>query len=220
MRYLIGYGYLAVVFILMSALQKLFHLSVEVSRKLTHIFIGFTWINLYYFFILPESVHPLEVLVLPISFIIINALSYRYKIFTMIERDDDNHPGTVYYAIAMTILMGLTIVFPKTLIPSGIAVFCLSLGDGFAALFGTLFGKYGPKITENKSLIGTLACFVGAFLSVYCLMLLVPFSFPLWGALLVAAATAVCELCGKGLDNFSITFGVTAVATLVMGVVS
>ena len=218
MRYLIGYGYLAVVFAVMSAVQRLFHLSVEVSRKLTHILIGFTWVNLYYFFLLPEDVHPLEVLVLPVSFIVINALSYRYQIFTMIEREDDNHPGTVYYAIAMTILMTLTLLFPITVIPSGIAVFCLSLGDGFAALFGTLFGKKGPKIRADKSCIGTLACFVGAFLSVYLLMLFVPFSFPLWGALLVAGTTAVCELCGRGLDNFSITFGVTAVASLVMGV--
>ncbi len=218
MQYLIGYGYLAVVFVLAFLMQNLLRLSVEITRKLTHIMIGFTWVILYYFFILPPHVHPLELLVLPVSFIIINALSYRYKIFTMIERDGEgNHPGTVYYAVAITLLMACTLLYPETCIPSGIAVFCLSFGDGFAALFGGLFGKYGPRITKDKSLIGSLSCFGGAVLGTYLLMLFVPFEIPFWGVLLIGLATALLELVGGGLDNFAITFGVTALATLLLG---
>ncbi len=221
MRYLIGYGYLFLVFACMMLAQKLFRLSVEVSRKITHILIGFTWVILYRFFILSPDAFFWEVLVMPVSFIGINWLSYRYKIFTMIEREGEgNHPGTVYYAVAMTVLLALTIPFPRLVIPTGIAVFCLSFGDGFAALFGTLFGKYGPSLTKDKSLIGTLFCFAGGVLAVYFLMLFVPYEMPLWGALLIGAATAVAELCGRGLDNFAISFGVTAVSYALLEVLS
>ncbi len=219
MRYCIGYGYLALVFIVMICVQKLFRLSVEVSRKITHILIGFTWVILYRFFILPPEVAAWELLVMPVSFIVINSLSYRYKIFTMIEREgENNHPGTVYYAVAMTVLLFLTIPFPFLVVPSGIAVFCLSFGDGFAALFGSLFGKHGPHIMKDKSLVGTTACFIGGLFAVYFLMLFVPYEMPLWGALLIAAVTAGAELCGHGLDNFAISFGVTAVSAFLMEV--
>ena len=220
MRYLFGYGYLFLVFVVMTLLQKIFRLSVETSRKLTHIAIGYTWVILYRYFILPEEVMAFEVLVLPISFIIINAVSYRYKILTLIERTDDrhNHPGTVYYAIAITLLMAFTILFPITVIPSGIAVFALSLGDGSAALVGSLFGKKGPFLRKDKSLQGTIACFFGATASVYLLMLFVPFSLPFYAVLLLGAATALLELCGRGFDNFTITFGITALATILLEV--
>lgn len=219
MRYIVGYGYLAIVFLVVMLAAKLFRLSVEVSRKVAHILIGFTWVLLYYGFIVNENALWFEVLIMPVSFILVNYLSYRYKIFTFIEREGEkNHPGTVYYAIAMTVLMALTIFFPETVIPSGIAVFCLSLGDGAAALVGSYFGKYGPRITETKSLIGSLACAVGAMAGVYLLMLFVPFSLPFYAVAVIGVTTAVCELVGHGLDNFAIVFGVTAVSTLLLGV--
>lgn len=221
MRYLFGYGYLALAFLVVTVLKRVFSMRAELSRKLLHILIGYTYVILYDHFIMPEGVSPYEVLVMPISFILINYLSYRYRIFDIMERDGaDNHPGTVYYAVAVTILMAGTIFFPATVIPSGIAIFALSLGDGFAAIFGTLFGKYGPQIGKKKSLVGSLACFFGATVGIYLLMLLVPFSLPFYAVLALGAVTAVCELMPFGLDNFTILFGVTAAATLFMGVLS
>ena len=219
MRYIVGYGYLAVVFLVVMLAGKLFRLSVEVSRKIAHILIGFTWVILYYGFITNENALWFEVLVMPVTFILVNYLSYRYKIFTFIEREGEkNHPGTVYYAIAMTVLMTLTIFFPATVIPSGIAVFCLSFGDGAASLIGSFFGKYGPRITKTKSLIGSLACAVGAIAGVYLMMLFVPFSLPFYAVVIIGVTTAACELVGYGMDNFAIVFGVTAISTLLMGV--
>ncbi len=221
MRYLFGYGYLFLVFVVMTVLQKLFSLSTGTTRKLIHIFIGYTWVILYQHFFLPLEVGMWELLVLPISFIVINALSYKYKIFTMVEREGEgNHPGTVYYAIAITVLMGAVLLLPSLMLPSGVGVFCLSLGDGFAALFGEKFGKYGPKIRKDKSLIGTLACFVGAVGGIYLLMLFVPFTLPFYAVLAIGATTAVAELAGKGTDNFAVSFGATALAYLFLEVLA
>ncbi len=219
MRYLVGYGYLFLVFVVITIIQKLFSLHTGTSRKLIHTGIGYTWVILYRYFYLPSEVGRWELLVMPISFIVINLLSYRYKIFTVVEREGkENHPGTVYYAIAITVLMAAVLIYPPLMTSTGIAVFCLSFGDGLAALVGEHFGKNGPHIRQGKSLVGTLSCFVGAVLGTYLLMLFVPFTLPFYAVLLIGAFTAICELCGKGTDNFSISFGVTALSYLLLEV--
>ena len=111
-----------------------------------------------------------------------------------------------------------SLIWPETLIPGGVATFCLSFGDGFAALFGEFFGKKSPKITKNKSLVGSLACFVVSVIGIYILSIFVPVSLELYEILIIGLATAVFELVGFGLDNFTITIGVMLLATLFAGI--
>jgi len=131
------------------------------------------------------------------------------------EREGEKStPGTVYYAMAITVLMALSLIFPETLIPGGIAVFCLSFGDGFAAIAGEFFGKHSPKITKTKSLIGSAACAVFSIVGIYILSIFVPIDLSFPQVLIIGLATSVLELAGWGLDNFTISFGVVALATL------
>lgn len=207
--YLIGYAYLFGVILGVGAAYKLFKFPSELSRKLIHILICFTWLILYRFF---EG--SWQILVMPVSFVIINALSLKFKFFKGMEREGEKStPGTVYYAMAITVLMALSLIFPKTLIPGGIAIFCLSFGDGFAAIAGEFFGKHSPKITKTKSLIGSAACMVFAVIGVYILSIFVPIGLSFPQVLIIGAATAVLELAGWGLDNFTISFGIVALAT-------
>lgn len=208
--YLIGYAYLFAVILGVGAAYKAFKFPSELSRKLIHILICFTWLVLYRFF----EGSP-QILVMPASFVIINALSLKFKFFKGMEREGEKStPGTVYYALAITVLMGLSLVFPKTLIPGGIAVFCLSFGDGFAAIFGEFFGDRSPRITKTKSLVGSIACLVFSVVGVYILSLFVNIGLSLPQVLIIGAATTVLELAGLGLDNFTISFGIAALATL------
>lgn len=210
--YLIGYAYLFGIILGVGAAYKIFKFPSELSRKLIHILICFTWLVLYRFF---EG--SWQILVMPVSFVIINALSLKFKFFKGMEREGEKStPGTVYYAAAITVLTGLSLIIPETLVPGGIAIFCLSFGDGFAAIAGEFFGKYSPKITKTKSLVGTLACLVFSVAGVYILAVCLPeplgLSFP--QVLIIGAATSVLELAGWGLDNFTISFGIVALATL------
>ena len=92
MGYLIGYGFLFAVILGAGALYKIFDLRPEVSRKIIHISICFTWIVIYEFF-----ANSWQCLVMPISFIIINALSLKYHFFKGMEREGEKStPGTVY----------------------------------------------------------------------------------------------------------------------------
>ena len=213
--YLIGYGFLFAVILGIGALYKTLRFSSELARKLIHVTICFTWLVLYRFF-----AGSWQILVMPVSFIVINALSIKYKFFAGMEREGEKASlGTVYYAAAITVLMAISLVFKETLIPSGIAVFALSFGDGFAAIAGHYLGKNSPRITKNKTLVGTAACFVFTVIGIYILSIFVPVELALYEVLVIAAATSALELVGHGLDNFSITIGVMLLSTLMREVI-
>ena len=208
--YLIGYGFLFAIILGTGLAYKIFKFPSEVSRKIIHISICFTWIIIYHFF-----AGSWQSLVMPVSFIIINALSLKYHFFKGMEREGEKStPGTVYYAIAITLLFASALIWPETLIPGGVATFCLSFGDGFAALFGEFFGKRSPKITKTKSLVGSVACAVFSIIGIYILSIFVPVNLEFYEILIIGLATAVLELVGFGLDNFTITLGVMLLATL------
>lgn len=208
--YLIGYGFLFAIILGTGAAYKLFKFPAEISRKIIHISICFTWIIIYHFFR-----GSWQCLVMPISFIIINALSLKYHFFKGMEREGEKStPGTVYYAMAITLLFAASLIWEETLIPGGVATFCLSFGDGFAALFGEFFGKKSPKITKTKSLVGSLACAVFSIIGIYILSIFVPVNLEFYEILIIGLATAIFELVGFGLDNFTITIGVMLLATL------
>ena len=195
-----------------GVLQKIGKLSIETSRKLIHILLSFTWLFLYYLF-WPSW----QIVVVPITFILINYLSYKFKLFKMIERESDegNHKGTIYFAIAISALMGFALLFPSTIMHTGIAVFCLCFGDGFAALFGTMFKKR-IMLRKSKSLQGTVACFVGTFVGLMIFSLSANYAIPWYGYLALAGATSALELIEHGLDNFSITAGTYMLAVVLL----
>lgn len=210
--YLIGYGFLFAVILGTGAAYKIFKFPLELSRKIIHITICFTWIIIYRFF-----AGSWQSLVMPVSFILINALSLKYKLFKGMEREGEKStPGTVYYAVAITILFGCSLIWPDTLIPGGIATFCLSFGDGFAAIFGEFFGKHSIKITKTKSLVGSLACFVFSIVGIYIFSAFVTTGLGFTDVLILALATTLLELVGKGLDNFTISIGIMLLSTLLM----
>lgn len=202
--YLGSYVYLFGVIIGITLLQRFFKFSTELSRKMIHILIGATWLILYHAF-WPNW----QILIVPISFIIINALSYKFKLFSAIERSDDgkNHLGTVYFSIAITGLFVLALCFENTIMSTGIAVFCLCFGDGFAAIIGTL-SKHPIMIRESKSLQGTIACMISAGVGILLFSIVMQYPIPISVLLILSVATGLLELVGHGLDNFSITFGI------------
>ena len=103
----------------------------KITRKIVHILVGFEWVILYTFF--GPGLHFLSVCLL---FLVILAIAYRGNLMPMISSDGDNAPGTVYYALAMSIMGTITVFLPEMIIHFGIGVFCTSFGDGLAGLVG------------------------------------------------------------------------------------
>ena len=175
--------------------------DLETSRKVIHTMLFVVWILLTAFF--RDTVHQI---IIPVLFIILNLLSYRFHIYASVEREEDNHFGTVYFAIVVTAVMTFVYFFPEYYAYSGIAIFCLTFGDGFAAMIG--YHVRSKSLMPHKSLAGFLSCGAASFLSVlaFCLVYSVPFS--LLQILVIGVLAAILELCEAGMDNFSVTIGV------------
>ncbi len=174
------------------------------TRKLVHILVGFEWVILYHF-MGAGSIHFLAVC---LAFTALLAVTYFKELMPMIASEGKNAPGTVYYGVAMSVMALICLFVPKMTLPFGIGVFCTSLGDGLAGIAGQLIRKCNPKIYGEKSLYGTLACFLVSFAVAFAFGEL--FGLPLrwWHCLLIAVFACELELfIGDGLDNLAVTLG-------------
>ena len=174
------------------------------TRKIVHILVGFEWIILYHFF--GGGIHFLAVCLL---FLGILLLSHRKKLLPMIESDADNSPGTVYYALAMSIMAFVTLLVPDMILSFGIGVFCTSLGDGFAGLFGQMIDSpRNAKIYGNKTIYGTLFNFVICSIGVGVMNSQLDLGMQNWHIFAIAFFATELELfAGRGLDNITVTLG-------------
>ncbi|MBR7117452.1 MAG: DUF92 domain-containing protein [Clostridia bacterium] len=178
------------------------------TRKVVHILVGFEWIFLYNF--LGAGIH---FLIVCIAFLLLLLVAYFAKLMPMISSDEDNAPGTVYYAVAMTGVAIVGCFVPEVMLPFGIGIFCTSLGDGFAGLVGQMITKNNPKIYGKKTLFGAIANFVFSFLSAYIMSILFEMGITVWHSLAIALLSTSLELVvGYGLDNIAVTWSVTALA--------
>ena len=205
--YAFGIGY-ALVCLLLSLLLYKLGLPKKYTRKTVHVLVGFEWVILYQF--MGAGLHFLAVCVL---FLLLLFISYKRSLMPMISSDDDNAPGTVYYAAAMTGVAALGCFVPDVMLPFGIGVMCTSVGDGFAGVVGQSIGRYNPKIYGNKSLFGTLANVVASALSAFVISSLYSLEIGIVSCILIGVLSAELELITPyGLDNVSVTWGTTALA--------
>lgn len=195
-------GYLAFIILFFGFVNKKFKVDVEITRKILHILIGFTWVLMDIFWSL--SYHQIIMCAL---FVVVNALSRKYKLFSGIERNNDNHPGTVYYALAMLVLSIASYCYEPLYIPFGMAVMCLSFGDGLAPIFSIIFRKHNRKLVYNKTLAGTIACFIFTSVALIVFKVCYKIDISYLSLIAIASVVAIIELyCQWGLDNFGITF--------------
>ena len=204
----IGYGVLCLL-----AAFLLSHAGVkkEITRKLVHIFIGFEWVILHAFH--GATYHFLLVC---LAFLALLLVSYKKKLLKMISSDGDNAPGTVYYAVSMSLMALASLIDQRFILSFGLAVFVTSLGDGFAGLIGGLVKKHNPTVYKQKTLVGALANFVLstatalAFMTIFEDMGLTPIHCLVIGALSVGIEL----ISGFGLDNITLPLSVAAFSYL------
>lgn len=199
----------------------------EGTRKLVHIALGGWWVVA-----APSFTSPWWAAALPAAFIVVNALAWRrQKLAFMARGEGKDTPGTVYYAVSLTLLalfsFGLGAPYAGAL-----GVFCMAFGDGLAAVLGRRFGSRPlPGAGDGKSLAGSAAMLGVSFVS--CAGVLLAAAAAGWeGAVpwfaagagltpgvaaasvlaalgLAVAATALEAVSPAGLDNLSVPLGVT-----------
>ena len=187
-----------------EGLRKWRGYSTEFTRKLIHISVGlwaFGTVLLFehwYFAIIP-----------PLSFVILNYISYRRDIFKSVETGEKGNLGTVYFPISFVIIICLFWESPHLLVAS---LMPMTWGDALAAILGRRYGQRKYSVLgSTRSVEGSLAMFLFSWLSTFlALLLLLPLGWQLsltsllYSLALAVFATLVEALSPWHIDNLTV----------------
>lgn len=202
----ISYAYATGLLVLAELIRRWRGYPQEFTRKLVHIGAGM-WVfgvlalfDNWYIGILPFA-----------SFIGVNYLLWRTKLVRSIDAPDST-PGTVYFALAITLLF---LAFWRTDSPAdrgfiaAAGTMAMTWGDAMAAVVGQAVGRRRYTVLgSTRSIEGSLAMFVVAAVAMFLTILLVPGSAlgpltPPIGAGTALAAALVAALLATGAEAVS-----------------
>ena len=186
------YSFLFVMSVLGTAslLYRFQVVDAQTSRKLIHIGVA------HWFFFVPLFDSLFVAMIAPVSFIGLNFMSQRFRIVQSMERLDAEDYGTVYYAVALSVITYVSVVVDLYTIGL-VSMLILGWGDGLAALVGRY--AQGPMIRANKTVYGSLA-----MLSASLIVLLVFLDSVGLSIIVAVVATATEVWTPKGFDNLSV----------------
>ncbi len=212
----LSYAYAFGLLLIVEAIGKRFNWPQYLTRKIIHIGAGlWIWGQLYFFDHWYFGIIPFA------SFIVLNYVFYRQQTFKAMDSERSS-PGTIYFAISITILMALMWRTGGDQIdhaPIAVAaLMAMTLGDGMASIIGEAWGNHPYTFMEHRrTQEGSLAMAVFSFLGIYLTLRylpnspLSPYSLPL-GSLRVLqlsiagtiVATISEALSPSGSDNLTV----------------
>lgn len=225
---IVSYGYACTLIAVAELLHRALGVAQHLTRKFVHIGAGM-WV----FGALALFDH-WQWGVLPFAtFIVANYLFYRLRLFAAMDSADSTL-GTVYFAVALTLLSGLLWrpQGPIDRVPAVVAgVMALTWGDALAALVGRRFGRHRYRVWGSvRSWEGSLAMLLVSAVVVYVVLALLPGSTlspaappvapsrALLGALIGAGVATLAEaVTPHGADNLSVPITTAAVVLLLTG---
>ena len=185
----------------------------EASRKYIHILLCNWWFIAMYFF---NS--PVWASFVPLTFIIINYISYKKDLIDVMEREQQDGLGTVYYAISLLVLVIYSFGIIKNPYIGMIGILIMGYGDGLAAVIGQTVPSKKFKIGESKKTVaGSLTMFLISFIIIS--IFLVSNSVELWhikSILLAMVITLVEAVSIKGTDNITVPILTSLIITFLM----
>ena len=197
--------YILVIFLTSKVFKKK---GKEVTRKYIHIMLSNIWfISLAFFdnFIIAA--------ILPMLFVIINSLSYKYNLIKIMEREDKKEGiGTVYYAISLTILSLVTFYINKPILAlPGILI--MGYGDGLAAVVGqSIKSKSFNIFGSTKSIAGSTTMFIVSLIISVLIFAFIGVDYLIGKSILIAFIATILEAISvKGLDNITVPIIITAI---------
>lgn len=198
---IVSYLYIGMIILVARVFEKR---GEEASRKFIHIMLGNWWFIAMYFF-----TNVWFAIFVPITFVIINYVSYKQDLIKVMEREKQDGLGTVYYAISLLILAIVFFGIYQKPILGLIPNLIMAYGDGFAAVVGKWIKSKTYMVGETKkSIAGSITMFV---ISLILIMgfLIANYTFGIWqialiGVVMAIAVTIIEAISSKGIDNFSV----------------
>jgi phytol kinase len=222
---LISYLYAGGLLVIGELLHRQLHIPNDITRKVVHVGAGM-WI-----FGVLALFDTWQIGVIPFaSFIVLNYVFLRIKLFRGIDSDNAS-PGTVYFAISITLL---SIVLwrpegPVDQVPAVVAgVMAMTWGDALAALIGKHYGTRTYTIGgSTRTYEGSAVMLVVSFVVIYLALTMLPGSsltpyadIPSATSVIIASllgavvATVVEAFSPHGTDNLTVPICVTLVALI------
>lgn len=203
--YITTFAWVFLVMGLAQGAKRLLSVSAETSRKIVHVLVSFAWIPMYFCF--GSSWH---LIVPPLCFVVINYISVRKNVFSMMERDggENRSYGTVYYALSMAVMAAASALDARFLLPYGIGMFCMSFGDGLAPLVGGIAKGNIKLLGGKKTVFGSASVCVLSLLVVIVMSASFSMELAWYECVLIALLAMVMELLGSnGFDNLTLPLG-------------
>lgn len=196
----VSYIYIFIVILGAKLFEKL---GKEASRKFIHIMLGNWWIIAMLLF---DNV--IWASFVPATFVIINYISYKKNIISVMEREDNDEEGlgTVYYALSLLILSIITFGIINKPEMGLVPVLVMAYADGFAAVFGQKIKSKPIKIGKTtKSVAGCTTMFIVTFIITSAFLRYTGVAmWPLLTIIMSIFATVIELVSIKGLDNITV----------------
>lgn len=200
-----------------TAFYRLTGLDRRITRKIVHIGVAHWWI------LAVAGIDSLWIaLIGPVSFIILNAISLRYTIFSAMESDEPKgNLGTVYFPISLVVLVVLCWGGRISFAAGTIGVLVLGWGDGMAALVGENYGRRSFSIIGGRKTVeGTVTMFLFSFAVILVCLLIFGYLGPLGllptALLLALGATLIEVLTPLGIDNITVPILTALIVSLLV----
>ena len=211
---IVSFVYIALVIVCAKLFERK---GKEVSRKFIHIMLGNWWIIAMIFF---DNVWFASFG--PALFVIINYISYKKNLIKVMEREQQDGFGTVYYALSLLILSIISFGIYKDPALGLIPTLVMAYGDGFAAIVGKHLKSKRYKLSDTKkSFAGSLTMFLISLILIGGYLIFVNNNefwtsthWPLISIMMAFMVTAVEAFSGKGWDN--ITVPISTVLLLIL----
>lgn len=201
--------YIVLVFILSKFMTKK---GEEISRKFIHIALSNIWFI--YCLLIDEL---LIACILPAAFIVINSLSYKFKIFKTMEREENDGFGTIYYAISILLVTIFSYLQTNPMI--GMAgMLIMGYGDGFAAIVGKkIKSKEYNILGTTKTIAGSTTMLIFSLLISCIVFYIMGMEYFIFKAFITAIVATILEAISvKGLDNITVPIMITVLTYLFM----
>ena len=209
----VSFTYIALVIVCAKLFKKK---DKEISRKFIHIMLGNWWIIAIIFF---DNVWFASFW--PAVFVIVNYISYKKDLIKVMEREQQDGFGTVYYALSLLILSIISFGIYKNSALGLIPTLVLAYGDGFAAIVGKHWKSKRYKLSDTKkSFAGSLTMFlislilIGGYLNFVNNAFWTSTHWPLISIMMAFVITGIEAVSGKGWDN--ITVPISTVLLLIL----
>lgn len=205
----LSYVFIALIIVAAKFFEKA---GKEASRKFIHIMLSNWWFLAMYFF---DNV--IFASIVPLSFVVINYISYKKNLISVMERDekDKDGLGTVYYALSLFLISIFTFGIIKRPEIGLCSILIMGYGDGLAAIIGKSVKSLPYKIGKiKKTFAGSGTMLFISFFIVAIFLCGIQAEYWMLKSILLAISVTILEAVSiKGTDNITVPIFVCLLLT-------